>query len=340
MISFVTPEMKQYRANLHSHTVLSDGKLTPEEMVAAYKEQGYSILAITDHEAPYDHTSLTTDDFLMITGYEAYIRPSPVCAYDPYNAEIHLNLLAKDPHNTAFIGYDPNFCKYMTPDVAEQRKHLGDLGPRKYEHDYIQKFIDTARENGYLVSYNHPVWSMEFEQDILSYDGYFSMEVFNTGSQLINGYENNMALYDKVLRTGKTPYVHGADDNHNKAPFGDLLCDSFGAWTQVLADDLSYDSVIRALEEGRFYATTGPTITNLTIDENGHVVLDCSPAQRIIAHHSPKRAQNVYNPDGSPVTHAEFDVPERASYVYFSVLTADGKAAHTHAFRREDFMKR
>ena len=63
---------------------------------------------------------------------------------------------------------------------------------------------------------------MEAEEDTLSYDGCFSLEVFNTGSEKISGYECNMALYDKFLRKGKFLYVHGADDNHNKAPFGDL----------------------------------------------------------------------------------------------------------------------
>ena len=63
MFSYIAPGAKQYRANLHSHTNLSDGTLTPEQMVQAYQEKGYSILAITDHEAPYDHTALSTADF-------------------------------------------------------------------------------------------------------------------------------------------------------------------------------------------------------------------------------------------------------------------------------------
>jgi len=69
------------------------------------------------------------------------------------------------------------------------------------------------------------------------------------------------------------------------------------------------------------------------------VTLDCTPAQRIIAHGSPKVARNICNPDGSPVTHAEFDIPDKAPYVYFSVLIADGKAARTRAFRPEEFRR-
>ena len=55
MFSYIAPGAKQYRANLHSHTNLSDGTLTPEQMVQAYQEKGYSILAITDHELSLIH---------------------------------------------------------------------------------------------------------------------------------------------------------------------------------------------------------------------------------------------------------------------------------------------
>ena len=59
---FISQDKKQYRANLHAHSTLSDGKLSPEELKRAYRAQGYSILAITDHEHPKSHalTALVT----------------------------------------------------------------------------------------------------------------------------------------------------------------------------------------------------------------------------------------------------------------------------------------
>lgn len=41
--------MKKY-ANLHTHTIHSDGKFSPEELVATAKKEGYKALAITDHD--------------------------------------------------------------------------------------------------------------------------------------------------------------------------------------------------------------------------------------------------------------------------------------------------
>jgi len=333
-MDYIIKGAPQFKANLHSHSVLSDGALTPEELVCAYKEHGYSVLAITDHEAPYDHSRFSSPDLLMLTGYEVYIRPSAECRLDPFGPEIHMNLIAREPHNTAFVNFDPAFAKYIPAAEAQTRAKRGSLGPRQYTREYIQAFINDALSAGYLVTYNHPCWSMEAQEDILSYDGFFSLEIFNTGSMMINGYEHNLALYDQMLRRGKFPGVHGADDNHNKKPFGDLLCDSFGAWTMILASELSYASVIEALEQKRFYASTGPSITALRFD-GANVHLECSAARRVAMHMSPKRTQNVYS-NGGCICSADFKIPTSAPYVYFSVFTDDGKSAHTRAFTREE----
>ncbi len=49
MKKYLLPESgKFYKANLHLHTTISDGRMTPEEVKQAYMEQGYSLLAYTD----------------------------------------------------------------------------------------------------------------------------------------------------------------------------------------------------------------------------------------------------------------------------------------------------
>src|SRR3954447_23903032 len=37
------------KGNLHTHSTRSDGKLTPSEVVAAYRAHGYDFLALADH---------------------------------------------------------------------------------------------------------------------------------------------------------------------------------------------------------------------------------------------------------------------------------------------------
>ena len=41
-----------YKGNLHMHTTLSDGKITPEEACDIYCGKGYDFIAMTDHRKP------------------------------------------------------------------------------------------------------------------------------------------------------------------------------------------------------------------------------------------------------------------------------------------------
>ncbi|MBQ8371878.1 MAG: hypothetical protein IJX38_02935 [Clostridia bacterium] len=43
--------------------------------------------------------------------------------------------------------------------VTEEMKKAG-MSERRYTKEFIQSIIDTANEEGCLVSYNHPVWSL------------------------------------------------------------------------------------------------------------------------------------------------------------------------------------
>jgi DNA polymerase (family 10) len=52
--------IEEIRGDLHSHTTLSDGRNTLEEMAAAGRERGYAYMAITDHSASHgfgDHVT-------------------------------------------------------------------------------------------------------------------------------------------------------------------------------------------------------------------------------------------------------------------------------------------
>ena len=53
-------ELGDIRGDLHSHTTLSDGKNTLDEMAEAAKAKGYAYLAVTDHSATHgfgDHVT-------------------------------------------------------------------------------------------------------------------------------------------------------------------------------------------------------------------------------------------------------------------------------------------
>ncbi len=336
MKKFLIPSSKkQYKANLHCHSTLSDGKLTPDVLKAMYKEHGYDILAITDHSHPYSHYAMSDPDFLMLTGYEAYIRESGG-PFDRFKREIHMNLFARDPHNETLVCYDPRYTRYIPEDELRNMKKVGEEGNREYSVEYVNKFIKTATENGYLVAYNHPYWSMESEADILSYENLFSLELRNTGSYLSNNLECGEMLYDTMLRRGMRLGVNAGDDNHNGEPIGDPMCDSFGWYTVILADKLEYSEIISAMENKDCYVSNGPVIKELSVEGN-KVTLECSPASAVFMYFGSKQPTAIRLPRGEVRTRFELPLNGQAEHIRISVYDTEGRAANTRGFFRDEW---
>ena len=153
----ISPNRKQYKANLHCHSILSDGNLTPEALKALYKSHGYDILAITDHERPHHHQQLAEPDFLLITGYECYIRPDKLGRYNPYNKEVHLNLFAREPQNTTMICYNETFCKYLRRDNAFHGQAMLSVDNRTYRIGDGEKITIRRAKEQILLATPHNI---------------------------------------------------------------------------------------------------------------------------------------------------------------------------------------
>ena len=331
----ISPDKKQYKANLHCHSVFSDGRKTPQELKEMYKKHGYSILAITDHEAPKSHSYLNDEDFITVTGYETYIRNNEECRYDPYEKEIHINLFARESENEAIVCYNPKCCKYVPEERKEKLKKVGSQRTREYSVEYINYFINTAKENGYIASYNHPWWSMEDEADILSYEGFFSMEMCNYTSYLTGRLEYNAALYDKMLARGKRIFCHSADDNHNKEPEDSQLSDSFGAFTMIMPESFTYSSIIDAMEKGEMYSSMGPVFKEISVEGN-RIHIECSEVEQIIIFTGSKTPKFKKSPKGETISSADFEIDDRAKFVRVSVVDKYGRFADTRGFFRDE----
>lgn len=332
----ISPNKKQYKANLHCHSVLSDGKKQPEELKKMYKEHGYDVLAITDHERPHQHQAMNDDDFIMLTGYECYIRPDPNGHYNRYAKEVHLNLFARDPYNVTMICFNEMYAKYLRRDGAlEGLVRAGSERTREFTKEYIDEYIRTAKENGYIVAFNHPYWSMEDEAELLAHEGIFSMEMCNYSSYVMNGIEYSAQLYDKMLTAGKRIAVHGADDNHNVAPLDDPDNDSFGSFTMIMPEEFSYTAMINAMEKGEMYASMGPVFNEISIEGN-HLHIECSDVKHIYVYTGSKKPSWKHAKPGETLTSADFDIDTEARYLRVSVKDADGNWADTRGFFRDE----
>lgn len=310
-----------YKANLHCHTTLSDGNYTRDEVKAKYKEKGYSIVAFTDHEHIIDNSDLNDEGFLAITSTELAIKEfeNQSTLVNRNMKVCHINLLSSDPSYVVTPCYSSTYDHYVT----DENRHLIKFDKefhRVHTTKGINKIIREANSKGFIVTFNHPGWSLENATDYLGLEGLWGVEIYNNSVVAMGGYDDEH-VFDDLLRAGKRVFCVCADDNHNG------LDDSFGGFVMVNCDTLDYETVFSSLKNGYFYASTGPQINSLVYD-NGKVSFECSEVKRVALVTEGRRCDVL---DGS-ITNGEFTLKEGDGYFRLRFEGQDGKRAYTQAY--------
>lgn len=314
-IYLLPQEGNVYKANLHCHTVHSDGHLTPEEVKAAYTAQGYQIVAVTDHRYYKWHQNLCDEGFLALAAMEVDInehfkKPGDFSRVKTY----HINL------------YD------AIPEQFTEEKQKDLLPERRYnDTDYINEYIRKMKEYGFFACYNHPYWSLQNYDDYKNLRGFWGMEIYNYGCEHDGLYGFNPQSYDEMLRQGNRLFCVATDDNHNSHPFGDPLCDSFGGFVMVKAENLTYDAVIKALLHGDFYSSMGPEIYSLSA-ENGVLEIQTSPVEKIYVMTSGRNCYKKVAAFGETVTSASFELDGTEEYIRVQIRDGQGRYACSNAY--------
>ena len=271
MIKYLLPlDSKYYKANLHSHTVISDGEMTVEQTKHDYIAQGYSVVAYTDHDKFVTHNDLCDDNFVALNGFELEYDKnkieSPTC---------HICFIAKDQNKTDT--FDKSRL-YHIPKID-----------RPYDFEYINADIELGKKEGFFVTYNHPSWSLQHYPDYSMITGMNAMEISNYNC-IAEGYnDDNGRVYDDFLTLGQKIYCIATDDNHNRVPADSVYYDSFGGYVQIASSKLDYNSIILALEAGEFYScatvnlgTKGcPIIHNLWVEDGAKLHVEVENAVNV-----------------------------------------------------------
>ena len=335
MKQYLLPENGNfYKANMHTHTNISDGAFTPEEIKKKYSEAGYSIVAFTDHEVMVSQNHLTDAHFLAINAVETITSdkwPGGYC----YNKTYHINFYAKSP--------DITHCPVLSAKNIWQEHTKAYATPEMIEHPYknhysiagVNDAIQKAKAAGFLVCLNHPVWSSQDYTDYMGLKGLWGVEVYNTGCYRGGQHDTVQPMVD-MLRTNEHVMPVAADDIHSAG-------DAFGGWLMVKADQLEYTTVMNALERGDFYASTGPEIKALYL-EDGVLKIETSEAFSISLISSYRYHRERRGTDEAPLTAAAFDLnefikqnnahayPRNTPWVRLEVRDMRGNLAWTSAF--------
>lgn len=323
-----------YKANLHVHTNISDGKMTPEEAKDGYKSHGYSVLAYTDHEVFVPHNELCDEDFIALNAVELAINDGWPGAFK-YNKTYHLNLYARSQEQTECCGCTGTSITRENSRAYATEQTLNNKYMKFYSVTAINDLIKRANNDGFFVCYNHPVWSLQNYGDYSGLRGLWGVEVYNTGGAR-SGYEDNAAPYDDLSRENQRLVPVASDDAHS------LNKTAYCAWTMIAADSLSYDSIITSLERGDCYSSTGPEIRELYI-EDGIVHVSFSDAIFAKLTTNIRFARNKHAKPEEAINEASFDINDflndefegcyrNESYFRVEVVDKNGKRAWTKAY--------
>lgn len=239
-----------YKGNLHTHTTVTDGKKTPGEVIALYREHGYDFLSLTDHWV-HSETRMTEDGMLLLGGCEYNINGADVLA-----GVFHI--------------------------VAVGEREPARLERSKANGEYTaQDIVDAIHDVGGIAILAHPAWSLETCEQIMPLEGFDGIEIYNS----VSGLPRNCRPYsgeviDQLAVRGRVFPSMCADDSHF---YQSEACLSY---IYVQADELSGEAILDAIRAGRVMATQGPrfcvTVENIEGSENRLVRYTCDPVSQIV----------------------------------------------------------
>lgn len=236
--------LKWYKGNLHTHTLNSDGDSSPLEVATWYRENGYHFLVLSDHNyltevADLNRVLGAREKFLLIPGEEIS---------DSFDRKpIHVN-------------------------ATDLREELRPAGGRSLV-ETISRNVEAIKAKGALPAVNHPNfnWAMT-SKDLLEVPGMTHFEIYNGHPDVHNhgggGAESLEEMWDVLLTAGRRIYGFAVDDAHHFKRFGRNLANPGRGWVMVRAASLDTASIVKALREGNFYASTGVELNDIQVTES------------------------------------------------------------------------
>ncbi|MEL6968237.1 MAG: PHP domain-containing protein, partial [Pseudomonadota bacterium] len=127
-----------WRGNIHTHSTLSDGILSPDEVCRRYKAEGYDFIALTDH-------------FIGRYNY-------PIADTVPYRGDTFTTILGAELHSGAMQNGELWHILAVGLPTDFKPSHSPDFLPRR-DQETGSELAQRARDAGAFVAVAHPQWS-------------------------------------------------------------------------------------------------------------------------------------------------------------------------------------
>ncbi len=292
-------DLRWFKGNTHTHTLWSDGDDLPDSVADWYKSHGYHFLVLSDHNIlsrgekwktlradqalpviakaekrwgkghvktrlrngekqvrlmPLDEVRDLLEEpgkFIMIEGLEM--------TTDPSGYSVHTN-----PMNvSALLEVEKNSDRSAQEELA-----LHESLVHQHEHEIGNPVFWQA---------NHPNFRFALTaEQLAAARGLEGVEIMNSSSDCFNLGDGLRPSVERIWDIANTirlqreglPVIYGTatDDTHDYH-IGDYVMNAPGtSWVMVQARELTPNAITAAMQEGRFYASTGVILRELEFD--------------------------------------------------------------------------
>lgn len=256
--------MNVYKADLHIHTIFSDGEVTPDMRVLEAWYDGLDAIAITDH-MEYRRIEQALFDYM-----DKYIRED----LRKEGKAVNTNIMRQGPDGQGIlvdfnVAYNSaskkakDFGLLVIRGVEVTRKHNGDYNAifttdnnALYDKDLAQT-LRNARAQGAFVVHNHPDYDANSANTLTEVANGLYQQGLIDGVEVANGRKTWGYLYSHAVAGGYTPMANSDAHEYIYWKYGrptDYSIPRYRNMNLILAGDLTTDALRDALKAGNSIA--------------------------------------------------------------------------------------
>lgn len=305
-------EQEQYRGNLHTHSLWSDGDDYPEMIAKWYRDHGYHFLTFTDHNTlqsterwtdieknkggrvAYEELKATFPDWIVERTKDDRIEVR-LKKFDETRERFEkpgeFLLMHGEEISDAFKNKPLHL---NVSNIQELIPPMGGNSVREILQNNINATISQRErtKRPMMIHVNHPNFGYAVtERDLMQLIGERFFEVYNGHPSVKNeGDETHPGterMWDIILamRLGvlRLPVMYGiaVDDGHNYHKIPSRGSEPGRGWVMVMADKLTPGSLIAAMESGQFYSSSGVSLKNVAASEQG-LTVELAPQEGVM----------------------------------------------------------
>lgn len=337
--------LKWYKGNLHTHSLWSDGDDYLESIAAWYRDQGYDFLSFTDHNVlaesekwiDVDKNAGKREAFeKLVSLYPDWVETREMNG----QSQVRLRRFTEVAEKLNVPG------KFLLIQGEEISDHFGGIPIHMNAHNVVERItprgggsvLETMQNNvnaviaqrektgePILIHLNHPNFHFAITaEELARVIGEQFFEVYNGHPDVHNAGDHYHVSTDRIWDVVLTkriaelglPLMYGmaVDDSHRYHSIPSRKSEPGRGWVQVLAKELTPESLIEALEAGRFYASSGVVLKRVETSPKGlSLEVDAVPGEEYVIEFIGTR--RGYNPVGRPVLNGA-EKPIRATQIY------------------------